>query len=83
VKKYQKSAVDAPNALELTVPERVNVVMAEVAAAMREGLLALAVGTGLQVMSALMEPTSPRWLRRRASTTVRGSRCGTATRSGR
>ncbi len=29
--------------------------MAEVAADMREGLLALAVGTGLQVMTALME----------------------------
>jgi len=55
VKKYQKTDVDMPNARELTVPEHVNVVMAEVAADLREGLLALAVGTGLQVMTALME----------------------------
>ncbi len=55
MKKYQKTDVDVPNALKLSVPEQVNVVMAEVAADMREGLLALAVGTGLQVMTALME----------------------------
>jgi putative transposase len=39
----------------LAVPEHVNIAMAEVAADMREGLLALAVGAGLQVMTALME----------------------------
>jgi putative transposase len=55
VKKYQKTGVDMPDALELSVPEHVNVVMAEVAADLREGLLALAVGTGLQVMTPLME----------------------------
>lgn len=54
-KTYQNSKIDTPDALELTVPEHVNVVMAEVAADMREGLLALAVGAGLQVMTALME----------------------------
>jgi putative transposase len=54
-KAYQNSKIDTPDALELTVPEHVSVVMAEVAADMREGLLALAVGTGLQVMTALME----------------------------
>jgi putative transposase len=52
---YQNSKIDTPDALGLAVPEHVNVVMAEVAADMREGLLALAVGTGLQVMTALME----------------------------
>ncbi len=52
---YQNSKIDTPDGLELTVPEQVNVVMAEVAADMREGLLALAVGAGLQVMNALME----------------------------
>ena len=36
-------------------PERVNVAMAEIAGNMQEGLLALAVGAGLQVMQALME----------------------------
>jgi putative transposase len=54
-KTYQNSKIDTPDSLELTVPEHVNVVMAEVAADMREGLLALAVGAGLQVMTALME----------------------------
>ncbi len=55
MKKYQRTDLDMPDAGELTVPEQVSVVMAELAADMREGLLALAVGTGLQVMSALME----------------------------
>ena len=54
-KTYQNSKIDTPDALEISVPEHVNVVMAEVAADMREGLLALAVGAGLQVMIALME----------------------------
>ena len=34
------------------MPEQVSVVMDEIAADMREGLLALAVGAGLQVMAA-------------------------------
>jgi putative transposase len=37
------------------IPESVGVAMAEIAENMREGLLALAVGAGLQVMAALME----------------------------
>ena len=37
------------------LPERVTVAMAEIAENMQEGLLALAVGAGLQVMAALME----------------------------
>jgi putative transposase len=37
------------------VPERVSVAMAEIAENMGEGLLALAVGAGLQVLAALME----------------------------
>jgi putative transposase len=39
----------------VAVPEQVSVAMAEIAADMREGLLALAVGAGLQVMQSLME----------------------------
>jgi putative transposase len=39
----------------LAVPEQVSVAMEEIAADMREGLLALAVGAGLQVMAQLME----------------------------
>ena len=37
------------------VPERVSVAMGEIAENMSEGLLALAVGAGLQVMAALMD----------------------------
>ena len=37
------------------LPERVSVAMTEIAENMHEGLLALAVGAGLQVMAALME----------------------------
>jgi putative transposase len=51
-KKYQTTELDT-NAL--AVPEQVSVVMKEIAADMREGLLALAVGAGLQVMAQLME----------------------------
>ena len=51
-KKYQTKTGDA-NAL--AVPEQVSVAMSEIAEEMREGLLALAVGAGLQVMGQLME----------------------------
>lgn len=51
-KKYQTNHADTtPPA----VPETVNVALGELAGEMREGLLALAVGTGLQVMTAIME----------------------------
>ena len=51
-KKYQTTV---PDATALAVPEQVSVAMEAIAADMREGLLALAVGTGLQVMAQLME----------------------------
>jgi putative transposase len=51
-KKYQTSELDAR---ALAVPQQVSIAMEEIAADMREGLLALAVGAGLQVMAALME----------------------------
>ncbi|SDX63204.1 hypothetical protein SAMN05661080_00667, partial [Modestobacter sp. DSM 44400] len=54
-KKYQNDKIDTPVGDGLVVPERVSVAMADIAGSMREGLLALAVGTGLQVMAALME----------------------------
>jgi transposase-like protein len=53
---YQKNSRRAepdPLPAEITVPEHVLVSMAEIAGAAREGLLALAVGTGLQVMTAM------------------------------
>lgn len=54
-KKYQNNKIDTPAGDGPVVPEQVSVAMAEIADSMREGLLALAVGTGLQVMQALME----------------------------
>lgn len=51
-KKYQTYAAETN---DLAVPGQVSIVMDEIAAAMREGLLALAVGAGLQVMQQLME----------------------------
>ena len=51
-KKYQTKAIDTNL---LAVPEQVSIVMDEIAADMREGLLALAVGAGLQVMAQLMQ----------------------------
>jgi putative transposase len=51
-KKYQIGKCDVSR---LSVPEQVNVAMTEIAADVAEGLLALAVGAGLQVMGQLME----------------------------
>ena len=53
--KYQSGLLDSSAATRLALPETVSVAMDEIAADMREGLLALAVGTGLQVMAQLME----------------------------
>jgi putative transposase len=53
---YQKNrrrAQPDPVAGEVAVPDQVIVSMAEIAGAAREGLLALAVSTGLQVMTAM------------------------------
>ena len=55
---YQKKSRRAqpdPLPAEVAVPEQVIVSMAEIAGAAREGLLALAVGTGLQVMAAMFD----------------------------
>jgi putative transposase len=51
-KNYQKTNIDMCPA---AVPERVSVALAELAGEVQEGLLALAVGTGLQVLAAMME----------------------------
>jgi putative transposase len=51
-KDYQRTEFDTS---PLAVPERVSIAMAEIAEDMREGLLALAVGAGLQVMTELMQ----------------------------
>ena len=51
-KTYQNQEIDTS---QPTVPEQVSVVLDELAGELREGLLALAVGTGLQVMAAIRE----------------------------
>ncbi len=52
---YQKNVPRTTAELRLAMPETVSVAMSEIAEDMQEGLLALAVGAGLQVMTALME----------------------------
>lgn len=51
MKDYQNAVVPATG---LAVPAQVTVALAEIAADVREGLLALAVGTGLQVLQTMM-----------------------------
>ena len=55
MKTYQKTAVDTPDGAELAVLESVSVAVVEITGNVQEGLLALAVGAGLQVMGALMD----------------------------
>jgi transposase-like protein len=60
---YQKTshcAQPEPLPGEVAVPEQVIVSMAEIAGAAKEGLLALAVGTGLQVMAAMFAEDAER-----------------------
>ena len=54
-KNYQKKSASVGISDELVLPEAVSVAMAEIGGAVREGLLALAVAAGLQVMGAMME----------------------------
>ncbi len=71
------------------VPERVSVAMSEIAENMGEGLLALAMGAGLQVMAALMEAdvtavAGPKGKHDGARTAVRhGRKRGSVTLGGR
>ncbi|MGO9283814.1 MAG: transposase, partial [Mycobacterium sp.] len=51
----KSSQIQSVDASAPAIPERVSVAMAEIAENMQEGLLALAVGAGLQVMQTLME----------------------------
>ncbi len=54
-KNYQTSGAMTSAELRLAMPETVSVAMAEIAVDVQEGLLAMAVGARLQVMSTLME----------------------------
>jgi transposase-like protein len=55
MKDYQKTTALVGTDAELVLPEAVSVAMAEIGGAVKEGLLALAVATGLQVMTTMME----------------------------
>ena len=85
---YQTNATRAAT-VEVVVPDRVSIAMAELAGTMREGLLALAVGAGLQVMAALMDESvtalaGPRGLHNSDRTAVRhGDENGSVTLGGR
>ena len=77
-KQYQTRSAEASTP-ELTIPEQVSVALAEIAESATEGLLALAVGAGLQVMQALMEESVTALAGPRASTTRTAPPCATAT----
>lgn len=53
-KDYQKKTASGATVPELVMPDTVSVAMADIAETVREGLLALAVAAGLQVMDAVM-----------------------------
>ncbi len=52
---YQKNTPKTSSGPGLAIPDEVTIAMGEIAEDMREGLLAFAVGAGVQVMAALME----------------------------
>ena len=54
-KLHRLQVVNAAEASELDLPERVEVALKEIAGAAKEGLLALSVGVGLAVLAELME----------------------------
>jgi putative transposase len=85
-KQYQNGGIDAS---ELVVPEQVSVAMAGIAESAAEGLLAVAVGAGLQVLQALMAESvtalaGPRGRHDPDRTAVRhGTEAGSVTLGGR
>jgi putative transposase len=54
-KDYQTKTAVVATAVEAVVPDAVRVTLAELAGSLREGLLALAVGAGFQVMDAIID----------------------------
>jgi putative transposase len=65
------------------IPERVTVAMCEIAENMEEGLLALAVGAGLQVMQALMEADVAELAGPKGRHDAMRTRCATGVNAGR
>jgi putative transposase len=64
--------------VQLQLPEQVTVAVAQLAGVAREGLLALAVGTGLQVLQAMLEEDVDRLVGPRVATTRPGRRSAMA-----
>src|SRR4051794_1208575 len=54
-KDYQTRTAAAATAVEAVMPDAVTVTLAELTGSLREGLLALAVGAGFQVMAAIID----------------------------
>ena len=77
---YQKDAATATTPL---LPETVTAALAELAGDVQEGLLAMAVGTGLQVMAATMNADVEAVCGPTGSTTRAATRCDTAPATGR
>ena len=67
-----------PTDAELVLPERVTVALAQLAGAAREGLLALAVGTGLGVLGELLAADVERLVGPEAAISPTGPRSATA-----
>jgi putative transposase len=86
---YQNNRAGTSAGLRHAIPEAVSVSMAEIAEDMREGLLAVGVGTGLQVMQTMMAEDvtavcGPRGKHDPARTAVRhGTEAGSVTLGGR
>ena len=83
---YQKTGRRAqPDRLpgEIAVPEQVIVSMAEIAESAKEGLLALAVGTGMQVMAAMFDEDVTRLCGPEGKHNPAGPGTGMAARPGR
>jgi len=88
-KKYQKRSLNDTAGLQVSVPEQVTVALDELTGQVAEGLLSLAVATGLQVMAQLMEAdvetvAGPKRRQNRHRTGVRhGTGAGSVTLGGR
>jgi transposase-like protein len=88
-KNYQTRTPDAVTAVESQLPDAVSVTLAELAGSLREGLLALAVGAGFQVLDAIIDESvtalaGPKGRHDPNRTAVRhGSEAGSVTLGGR
>ena len=82
-KKYQKNAPKTSTGPGFALPNAVTIAMGEIAEDMREGLLALAVGAGLQVLGSLMEADVAAVCGPRGIHDPGRTRCATAVSAGR